>query len=48
VHLFPLLPKPLKQCALDPRCPEEESLAHKCALVCYLSTKTNRSAILQV
>jgi hypothetical protein len=39
---------PKTSAPLDPGCSEEESLAHKCALVCYLSTETNRSAIPQV
>jgi hypothetical protein len=43
-----LLPISLKQCALDPLSSDEESLAHKEALVCYLSTETDGSAIVQL
>ena len=38
----------LKQCALDPLSSDEESLANKEALVCYLSTETDGSAIIHL
>jgi hypothetical protein len=48
VRPLPLLLYPLKQCALDPLTSDEETLAHKQAVVCYLHAESDKSAILQV